>query len=205
LFNSLKKIPNQVKTVISASAIGYYGMETYDNWCGEDQSPGKDFVASVAKVWEESILPIKTLGIRLVTPRIGVVLSNKGGALIEISKSVKWFVGAPLGSGNQWVSWIHIDDLCKMFLYFLENESSSGIYNLVAPNPVTNRELTKIIARTLHRPLLLPPVPDFVLRIILGEMAGIVITGPRVLCEKIMSTGFQFEFKDASVAVENLL
>ena len=205
LFNSLKNIPNKVRTVISASAIGYYGIETRDNWCSEDQNAGGDFVATVAKVWEESISPVKSLGIRLVMARMGVVLSNKGGALMEIAKPVKWFVGAPLGNGNQWVSWIHIDDLCKMFLHFLENENASDVYNLVAPNPITNRELTKIIAMALHRPFLMPPVPKFALRIILGEMAEIVVTGPRVSCEKIMSTGFQFEFTDASLAVESLL
>jgi uncharacterized protein (TIGR01777 family) len=205
LFDSLKNIPNNVRTVICATAIGYYGLTTQDTWCKEDQAPGDDFLASVTKAWEESILPIANLGKRLVMTRIGVVLANEGGALMEMANPVRWFVGAPLGNGKQWVSWIHLSDVSRLYQLIIEDENISGIYNAVAPNPVTNRELTRFIARALHRPLLLPPIPDFVLQIVLGDMAEIVVNGARVSCEKIESVGFQFEFTDASVAVHNLL
>lgn len=205
LFNCLKNIPNQVKTVISATAIGFYGLTTGDSWCKEEQKPGNDFLASVTKEWEKSIHPIETLEKRVVMVRIGVVLSHQGGALVEMANPVKWFVGAPLGNGRQWISWIHIDDLCKMFLHMIENENVSGIYNAVAPNPVTNKELTKYIAKALQRPLILPPIPEFILKIILGEMAEIVVNGARVSCDKIGQTGFQFKFTDAEIAVNDVL
>lgn len=204
LVESLRKIPNKISTLISASAIGYYGLTTGDDWCREDQEPGADFLAFVTKSWEKEILPVESLGKRLVIPRIGVVLSNDGGALVEMSRPIKWFVGAPLGSGRQWMSWIHIDDLCRMLLHFIEHESMSGIYNAVAPNPVTNRELTKQIAKALHRPLLVPAVPEFVLKFVLGEMTQIVINGAKVSCEKILSTGFRFKFTNVETAIESL-
>ncbi len=205
LFETLRDTNNAVRTVISATAIGYYGLETSDEWCTEDHAPGTDFLADVTQEWEKSIKPIEDLGKKLVRLRIGVVLSNKGGALMEMAKPVKWGVGAPLGTGKQWVSWIHINDLCNMFLLALENESVKGVYNAVAPNPVTNRELNKFIARALHRPLWLPPVPDFVLKIILGEMYQIVVTGAKVSCDKIKAASYEFLFTDAGQAVKNLL
>jgi uncharacterized protein (TIGR01777 family) len=205
LFETLKSSPNQVKAVISATAIGYYGLTTLDQWCTEESPAGTDFLATVTKAWEDSLKSTETLDKRLIMLRIGVVLSNKGGALLEMAGPVKWGVGAPLGSGKQWVSWIHVEDLCRMFLHALENENMAGVYNAVAPNPVTNRELNKAIAQALHRPLTLPPVPEFVLKIILGEMTQIVVNGARVSCDKIKSTGFEFIFADARGAVKNLL
>lgn len=205
LFETLRNAPNTVKTVICASAIGYYGLATSDEWCKEDGVAGSDFLAGVTQAWENSTKPIESLGKRLIQLRIGVVLSNKGGALIEMATPVKWGVGAPLGSGKQWVSWIHIDDVCKMILFAIENENMKGIYNAVAPNPVTNRELNKSIAKVMNRPLLLPPVPEFVLKIILGGMFEIVVNGAKVSCGKIMSEGFEFYFSDATMAVKDLL
>jgi len=205
LFEALRNTPNKVKLVIGATAIGYYGLNTSDEWCQEDRGPGTDFLASVTKAWEEATLPIASLGKRLVQFRIGVVLTNRGGALMQMASPVKWGVGSPLGSGKQWVGWIHIDDLCRMFLFALENENIQGVYNAVAPNPVTNRELTKAIAVALHRPVWLPPVPEFALKIILGEMYEIVVSGARVSCDKIKAAGMQFSFSDAGLAVNNLL
>ena len=205
LHESLKDIPNKINTVICATAIGYYGLTTSDDWCYEERRPGNDFLASVTQAWEESVHPIQTLGKRLVKMRIGVVLSGEGGALIEMARPMRWFAGAPLGSGKQWISWIHIGDLCRMFLFALESEAISGVYNAVAPNPVSNRELTVCIAAALQRPILLPPIPEFVLRILLGGMAQIVVNGARVSCDKIKSTGFGFEFTNAGEAVKSLL
>ena len=205
LFETLKSSPNQVRTVISATAIGYYGLTTLDQWCTEGSPAGNDFLATVTKAWEDAIKPVETLGKRLVMMRIGVVLSNRGGALMDMTTPVKWGVGAPLGSGKQWVSWIHVDDLCGMFLRAIEQASMTGAYNAVAPNPVTNRELNKAIAQAMHRPLILPPVPEFVLKIMLGEMTQIIVNGARVSCDKIKSTGFEFTCMDAASAVKKLL
>ena len=205
LVETLSNTPNTVKVVLSATAIGYYGLATLDNWCTEESQAGTDFLAGVTREWENSVKGIDALAIRLALIRIGVVLSNKGGALMEMAAPVKWGVGAPLGSGKQWVSWVHIDDVCKMFLFALEHESVCEIYNAVAPNPVTNRELNTAIARAMHRPLILPPVPAFVLKIILGEMYEIVVSGARVSSDKIKNAGFEFSYTDAVSAVKGLI
>jgi uncharacterized protein (TIGR01777 family) len=205
IHETLKSQANQVKVVISATAVGYYGLSTSDDWYDETRGPGSDFLATVCKEWEASADPIESLGKRLVKIRVGVVLSNKGGALIQMAQPVKWGVGAALGSGKQWVSWIHMDDLCQIFLKALENETMTGNYNGVAPNPVTNNDLNKAIAKALHRPLFLPPVPEFALKIILGEMSQIVVTGARVTCDKTKSAGVEFRFQNAEEAVKDLL
>jgi uncharacterized protein (TIGR01777 family) len=205
IYETLKSTPNQVQLFISATAIGYYGLSTSDEWYSESHEPGNDFLASVCKEWEAAADPIETLQKRLVKIRVGVVLSNKGGALLQMAKPVKWGVGASLGTGNQWVSWIHMNDICQIFLRAIENEKMHGAYNGVAPNPVTNQDLNKSIAKTLKRPLFLSPVPEWALKIILGEMSQIVVTGARVTCDKIKSTGVEFQFTDVDAALKDLL
>jgi uncharacterized protein (TIGR01777 family) len=205
IYDTLQSTPNQVKVVVSATAVGYYGINTLDEWCDETRGHGEDFLATVCQLWEAAANPIETLGKRLVKIRVGVVLSNKGGALVQMAQPVKWCVGAPLGTGKQWVSWIHIHDLCGIFLNAIENENMAGVYNAVAPNPVTNRDLNKAIASALHRPLFMPPVPEWAMKILLGEMSEIVVTGQRVKCDKIKSTGFEFKFTDPGQAVKHLL
>ena len=205
LFEVLRDTPNHVQTVLSASAIGYYGLTTLDDWCHEERKPGSDFLAGVCDAWESSIKPIEELSKRLVIFRIGVVLSNRGGALTKMAKPIKWGVGIPLGSGRQWISWIHVDDLCQMFLLALENEAMKGSYNAVAPNPVTNHKLNEAIAKILRRPLWVVNIPDFVLKTILGEMYQIVVSGSKVSCDKIKSAGFGFAFSEHDLAIKNLL
>jgi uncharacterized protein len=203
--DTLQAAPNQVQLVVSATAVGYYGLTTSDDWCDETRGPGNDFLASVCKEWEAAAEPISTLGKRLVKIRVGVVLSNKGGALKQMAQPVKWGVGAALGTGKQWVSWIHMNDLCQIFLTAIENETMTGAYNAVAPNPVTNKDLNRAIAKALHRPLLLPPVPEWALKIILGEMTQIVVTGARVTCDKTKAAGVVYQFTDVNDALKNLL
>lgn len=205
LCNSLKEGNHAVDTVVCASAIGFYGFHDESNALHEDDKPGFDFLADVVKQWEKEADAIATLGIRLVKIRIGVVLSKDGGALKEMAKPVKFFVGSPLGSGEQYISWIHINDLCAIFLKAIEDNSMHGAYNAVAPNPVTNRTLTQYIATTLHRPLLLPAVPGFALKLILGEMADLVLRGSNVSAQRILNTGFTFQYTNAEEAVKNLL
>jgi hypothetical protein len=140
-----------------------------------------------------------------VKVRIGIVLSETDGVIKEVSKPVKLFVGSPLGSGDQYISWIHIDDLCNIFIKAVDDESLSGAYNATAITPATNRDVTKAIAHALHRPMFMPAVPAWVLKIILGEMADMVVNGSRVSSEKIRQAGFHFQFNDVQTAVDNLL
>lgn len=205
LVNALKNTHHKVKTVIAASAIGYYGFGEQQEVFTEDSEAGKDFLADVTSRWERETENFTELGVRVVKIRIGIVLSKRGGALEEIARPVKYFVGAPLGSGDQYVSWIHMEDLCQIFVKAIEDSSMQGAYNAVSPSPLTNRELTKAIARTLHRPLLLPPVPPFVLKLLLGEMADLVLNGSKVSGSRIIQSGYQFKYSDINQALEDLL
>jgi len=205
LFEELKKGHHQVASFISASAIGYYGF-THDNeMLTEETAPGHDFLAEVTRAWEEKVDQVNSLGVRVCKMRIGIVLSDQGGALKQMVTPIKLFAGAPLGSGNQQVSWIHLDDLCGMFINAIEDEELSGAYNATGPYSVSNRELTEAIANVLHKPLILPNIPQFALKILLGEMADIVVNGSNVSSQKIQQAGFQFKFKDLNSALKDLL
>lgn len=201
----LKNTFHSIQHFISASAIGIYGLDTGDTLLTEDSPIGNDFLAEVTKAWENSIDLIADLGIRTVKLRIGIVLSSEGGALAKIAQPIHWGLGAALGSGKQYMSWIHIDDLCRMIMYLLENEQFNGIYNAVAKHPATNAEFTTKVAKVLKKPLLLPNVPNFALKLMLGEMANIVIGGNKVSAKKIEATGFQFQFDDLTTALQDLL
>ena len=204
LVESIKNIPNQIKAFISASAIGYYGMDTGNVWQKEDsKSQGNGFLAQVVQAWEQEIF--KSEDVRTVAIRIGVVLAPKGGALEKMAQPVRLYAGAALARGIQYISWIHLDDLCEMFIKAIEDENMKGIYNGVAPEPVTNQMLTKAIGKTLGKPILPINVPEFALRLMLGEMADIVIGGNRVSAEKIEKAGFNFQFKDLAIALKDLL
>ncbi len=204
LFDTLSKNPNQIKSFISASAIGYYGFES-EEVLTEDSKPGTDFLANVTKQWEAEVDKLAELKIRVVKLRIGIVLSEKGGALPEMTKPIKLGVGSPLGSGKQQLSWIHLDDLCAMFIKAVETESMSEAYNAVSGDWVTNEQMTKEISKILNKPLWLPNVPAFVLKIVVGEMAEIVLNGSKVSADKIKSTGFNFKYTDLNQALESLL
>lgn len=201
LARALKEVPNQVQAVASASAVGYYGFAPGAEWFTEESGPGTDFLAEVTRAWEDEVQKIAQPVSRL---RIGIVLSKHGGALPQLMRPVNWGVGAPLASGQQYMSWIHIDDLCAMFIHALEHRLT-GAYNAVGPNPVTNREMTHAIARELKRPLWLPAVPAFVLKAMLGEMANMVVFGNRVSNEKIVKTGFTYQFATLESALHPLL
>jgi uncharacterized protein (TIGR01777 family) len=203
LHHYLKTTRHQVKTLVSASGIGYYGSGFSDEVFTEDHKPAGDFLASVVKQWEDE--EIGKLGIRTVKIRTGIVLSEKGGALKELVQPIKWGVGAPLGSGNQYMTWIHLDDLCRMYLYAIENEAMQGAYNGVGPTWCTNREITREIARVLKRPLWLPPIPGFVLKMVLGEMADLVLKGSKVSSAKIQQAGFTFRHDNLGEALNDLL
>jgi hypothetical protein len=202
----LKKYTHSVKAFVSASAIGIYGLDTGDTLVSEDSATeSQDFLAEVTRQWEKSIDSVAELNIRTVKLRIGIVLSAEGGALAKIAQPIRWGAGAALGSGKQYMSWIHIEDLCQMFVYMLENEQLSGVYNAVGKQPVSNAEFTQAVAKTLHKPLFLPNVPNFALKLMLGEMANIVTGGNRVSSQKIEATGFKFQYNTLAEALQDLL
>lgn len=193
LTNKLKTETNNVKAFISASGVGYYG-DTGDNWTDEMAPPAKDFFGRTSLAWEEGVEKAKESAIRVCIFRTGLVLTKAGGGLPQLAKPIKYFAGAPLGTGKQYISWIHIDDLCFMYLKAIEDENMAGIYNAVAPNPVTNKEFTKTLAEVLQRPLFLPRVPEFVMKVLLGEMADVVLISSKISNQKIIEAGYQFRF-----------
>ncbi|MCX2745960.1 TIGR01777 family oxidoreductase [Mangrovivirga sp. M17] len=195
---------DNIKTVIGASAIGYYGKDTGDKLIEEDHDPGDDFLADVTVKWEEAEKEIDS-DTRLAQVRIGIVLASEGGALPQLVQPIKLYAGAPLGSGDQYMSWIHIDDLTDIFIHLLENHELKGVYNGVAPNPVTNKEITKKAAKVLGKPLFLPNVPGFVLKTMLGERAEVLLGGQKVSSQKIQKTGFKFKFSNVEEALKDLL
>jgi hypothetical protein len=210
LVKALMQVPNNVKAVISASAIGWYGKDEdrspKKKAFTEDMGADKEFLGETCRLWEESIEPVKDAGKRLVKLRIGIVLSNDGGALPEFKKPVKFGIAGVLGSGKQVISWIHIEDLCRMFIYAIENESVAGVYNAVAPTPVTNKELTLLLAEKMKgRFYVHMHVPVFVLKTMLGEMSTEVLKSATVSAEKIRSAGFTFLYPSIESALDNLI
>jgi hypothetical protein len=208
LVKALKENTHQVKAVISASAIGWYGPDPakHKNGFEEKDEPATDFLGNTCKLWETSIEPVELLGIRLVKLRTGIVLSAKGGALKEFLKPIKLGIAAILGSGKQMVSWIHIDDLCKQFIYAIENTNLQGSYNSVAPSPVNNRQLILTIAKKSRGKFFIPiHVPAFVLKIMLGEMSIEVLKSTTVSSKKIHNTGFAFSYPTIESAIADLV
>lgn len=209
IVKALKEFPNKIKTVVSASAIGWYGPDTTlskQKGFTEDAQADTAFLGETCRLWEASIEPVAKLGKRLVKLRTGIALSNDGGALVEFKKPLKAFVAAILGDGRQVVSWIHVDDLCRMYLSAIENEHINGAYNAVAPNPVTNKELVLTLAKKMRGNFFIPiHVPAFALKIALGEMSIEVLKSATVNSQKIRSTGFEFQYSTIEEAFANLI
>lgn len=202
LYKSILKLDIKINHLISASATGYYGSDDTQLFTELDQ-PGNDFLASVVKDWEVAADKFENVVSKITKLRIGIVLSTDGGALAKIIEPIKFWAGAPLGKGTQPMSWIHISDLCNMFLFVKENELP-GTFNAVV-DTVTNEKLTKVCAKQLDKPLFLPNVPGFVLKIALGEMSEIVLKGVKVSGEHIKSKGFTPNYTTIEGAVEELL
>jgi len=205
LYRELQRPGHHVRTLLSASAIGIYG-DRGDELLFEDSptaAPTDDFLADVVLQWEAAARRIGELGLRVVLPRIGIVLSPEGGALVPIAKTVRYGAGAPLGSGRQYMSWIHIEDVCRLLVQMLEAEAWHGAYNAVSPHPATNKELTETLAQVMHRPLILPKVPAFGLKLAMGEMSEIVLGSQRVSSRKVESQGFRYEYPQLRAALES--
>jgi len=202
IYSLLRGKAHNVKSVISASAIGYYS-DRGDELLTEDSHPSNDFLARCCMEWEVAVDKGKNLGLRIVKLRTGVVL-EKGRALAAIDRPIKIGLGSPIGSGKQWVPWIHWQDVINIYLWAIQNPEIEGVYNMVAPSPVTNKQLTQAIAKLLHKPLWLPNVPALALRLALGEMSTIVLGSTKVSAQKIQHAGYAFEFPGIEKALNEL-
>jgi len=203
IYDLLRKKTNLVKTVISASATGYYG-DRDGQLLTENTTPGEDFLAEVCIKWEAAVDEGTELGLRIVKLRTGIVLDKNGGALPQMANPVKWGVGSPLGNGKQWMPWIHWQDVVDMYFYAITDHNMKGVYNMVAPNPVTNKEFTKVLAGQLHRPLWAPKVPAFLIKLLFGEMSIAILGSAKASSKKIEDAGFKFKYPELSAALKEI-
>lgn len=200
------KSSNPPSALLSASGIAYYGSDNGSKQLTEQTPPGNDFLAYVTQQWEAAADNFLQIGIRVVKLRTGIVLSKKGGALAKMAAPARFGLGASLGNGQQWCSWIHLDDLCRMYINALEDASWQGAYNAVATTPVTNDNLTRLICRTLNKPKWLPNLPGFLLKIALGELATVVLGSGYVTNERIKKeTDFNYQYSDLIAALNDVL
>ena len=190
-------------TLVSTSAVGYYGC-TEDEELDENSPAGSDFLATLAKDWETEAFRAREKSSRVVIMRFGVVLGRDGGALEEMVRPFRFFVGGPLGSGRQWFSWVHIQDLCRAVLFVMDHPEVDGPLNFTAPGSVRNRDLARAIGKVMHRPSFMP-APGFMLRLILGEFGQVILEGQRVVPRALTSKGFSFDFPEIHGALGNLL
>jgi hypothetical protein len=188
---------------VNASAVGYYGPRG-DEEVGEDAPPGADFLARTCLKWEAAAKIAEALSVRVVRVRIGVVLAPDGGALAKMLPAFRSFAGGPVGSGEQWMPWIHRDDLVDLLAFALENEAVTGVLNGAAPNPVRNRDFASALGRALRRPAVVP-APAVAVKLLFGEMATIVLDGQRVVPRRTQALGFNFRFPDLDAALADLL
>jgi uncharacterized protein (TIGR01777 family) len=203
LYRKAQELRPPLKVFVSASGISYYGMDTTEKIYVETDPPSDDFIGTCCVLWEEAADQFSDLA-RVAKLRTGIVLSANGGALEKIAQPVKLGFGAPLGSGDQWVPYIHIDDLCEMYLAAIEKENYQGVYNAVSGDHVTNTELTKATAKALKKPLWLPNVPSFVLKAGFGEMSRLILDGSRASAEKVKNAGFEFKYKTLRESLDSI-
>lgn len=204
LFKTIKSKPDhQLKSFISASAVGFYG-DCGDEILTEESPNGYGFLAECCKLWEDAVDQGKKLSLRIVKLRAGIVLSNHGGALPQLDKPVKLFAGAALSTGKQWTPWLHINDMVEMYIGAIENLKMEGCYNACAPFPVTNKALTKAIAKQLHRPVWPIKVPKKALELLLGERVEAVLMSNNTSAQKILDAGFKFKFTHLEDALKDL-
>ena len=190
-------------TLISASAVGYYGFQG-DEDLNEDSPADDDFLASVSRQWEAAAVEAEAFGVRVVICRFGVVLGKNGGALGELIPIFQKGLGSPLGSGKQWFSWIHEMDLAGVCLFLIASENLSGPINCTAPEPVRNKELARVLAETMGRPTFMPAVPAFVVKMMKGEFGATLLEGQRVLPKRLLDAGFRFRFSTIKEALTDI-
>ncbi|HEX9252988.1 MAG TPA: TIGR01777 family oxidoreductase [Ignavibacteriaceae bacterium] len=203
LVEAIKLAANKPEVFVCASGIGYYG-DRADDLLTEESPAGNDFLAEVCKVWESEASKVSGFGIRNVQVRTGLVLSLEDGALKQMLPPFKYFIGGPLGNGKQWSSWLHIDDIVRIYLHAIDNKNLSGAVNAASPNPVRMKEFANTLGKALHRPSIFS-VPKFVLKIVVGEAAEVVTASQKVDDQKLLNSRYKFKFPDLYKALQNLL
>ncbi len=194
---------NKGGVLISTSAVGYYG-DRGDEILSEDASAGDDFLATLGKDWEKAACQAKDKGIRVVTPRFGIILGKDGGAMAKMLPAFRWFVGGPLGDGMQWFPWVHMDDVVSAIIHAVEQKDLEGPVNLCSPTPVRNRDLAKALGSVLGRPSFMP-APGFMIRLVMGELGGVLLSSQRALPQRLLSSGFRFQYPDLNAALRQII
>jgi len=202
IVQAIQQATNKPRVLIQSSAVGYYGPSDVA-WFSEDDAPANDFLAKVCQAWEASTQPVEALGVRRVVVRSGVVLSTRSGALPRMLLPFKLFAGGPLGSGQQWLSWVHVEDEVRALRFLIDTAQARGVFNISA-EPVTNRQFAQTIGKVMWRPAFFP-VPAFIIRLAFGEMSTVVLDGQRVSTKRLLEMGFQYRFPKAEAALKDLL
>ena len=205
LYQKIKELDIPLKSFVSSSAVGCYGTTTSDQIYTEQDHNADDYLGQLCTQWEAKADQFINLGCKVSKVRTGIVLSSKGGALPKMMFPINWCLGAALGSGKQFVPWIHIDDLCAIYTNLINETIPSGVYNGVAPETITNSELTRIMAEVINKPLWFPNIPSWVLKIIFGEMSSILTNGSRISSKKLIQSGFNFKYLSIRSAINNLI
>jgi uncharacterized protein (TIGR01777 family) len=203
IIEAIETNPQKSFALFSTSAVGYYGFHE-DEELTESSPPGDDFLATVAAEWEGEALKAQQKGARVVITRFGIVLGAGGGALGQMIPLFRKFAGGPIGSGQQWFSWVHTQDLTEAFLFLLTHPELSGPFNVCSPNPVRNRELATALGEALHRPSFIP-APGFMIKLILGEFGSVILKGQRVLPRRLLESGFVFQHPEIHEALESVV
>lgn len=205
ILSYLKKLNIGIKTFVSASGSNYYGTVTRTDSFREEEEAGNDFIGQLCECWERAAFDFNEIGARVAVLRTGIVLSTQGGALPRLTKIAKWFLAAPIGSGKQIMPWIHIEDLCAMYAHVIENKDCSGPYNAASTEKVCNRYFTRCVAKIAKRPVWPIGVPAFLLKLLYGEMAGLLLYGTHLENKRIVSSGFSFRYTKLLDAIEDVI
>ena len=205
LYQKIKNLDIPLKSFVTSSAVGCYGTTTSDKIYTEQDDNSDDYLGQLCTQWETKADQFINLGCKVSKVRTGIVLSSEGGALPKMMFPINWYIGASLGSGNQYIPWIHIDDLCTIYKSLINENIPYGVYNGVAPETITNNDLTSIIAEVLNKPLWLPNIPSWLLKIIFGEMSSILTNGSRISSKKLIQSGFKFNYTSINSAIHNLV
>jgi uncharacterized protein (TIGR01777 family) len=203
ILEAIERASKKPDIIIQSSAVGYYGSQG-EKILSEDTPAGTDFLANVCETWEKSTYNVNKLGVRHVIIRTGLVLSSRGGILPIMALPFRMFIGGSIGSGNQYIPWIHIRDQVKAIKFLLSNNNADGAYNLTAPNPITNSEFSKVLSYALRRPNYFP-TPAFALKTVMGEKATLVLDGQRAVPQKLLNEGYKFHFEEVELALRDLL
>jgi len=200
---AMKSAKQKPQVLVQASGVGFYGPRGEED-VSEDMPPGQDYLARLAVEWEASTVAVEAMGVRRAIVRTGIVLSGNGGALPRMMLPFRFFIGGRMGSGRQWLPWIHIADEVGAIRFLLENQKASGPFNLCAPNPVTNADFSRWLGRQMGRPALVP-TPGFLLRLVFGEMAGMLLSGQRAVPRHLTQMGYAFRFAEAEATLRDIL